>query len=294
MIILELFVYFESMGGEDYKGLIIVFFIFMVGLFCFFSGWLIDIVGWVLVMVFGFMVCVVCSLFYFLVFGVVGFFWLWFFYGFFIGFKFMVFFVFVVDIVFLYCWGEVMGILGVSMNLGFFIFLLVGSWLVLAYFIDLMFYVFFGLVLFFILILMGMKEMLFEWQVFWLGLLRVGWKDFFEFIVVLLVIIIGLFYVCFGVLFIVVFDQVDYLGMANKGLFFISFIVMGLLFCLIVGCFFDWFGWEFVLQLFFIFIVGVLVFLGYVNSFLMLMVGVGVFGFCIGVFGLIVFVWVVD
>lgn len=294
MIIPELPAYLESMGGEDYKGLIIALFTLMAGLSRPFSGRLTDTVGRVPVMVFGSMVCVVCSLLYPLVSGVAGFLWLRFFHGFSTGFKPTASSAFVADIAPCYRRGEAMGILGVSMNLGSSIFPPVGSWLVLAYSIDLMFYVSSGLALLSILILMGMKETLPERQAFRPGLLKVGWKDFLEPTAVPPAIIIGLSYACFGVLLTVVPDQADYLGMANKGLFFTSFTAMGLLSRLIAGRSSDRFGREPVLQLSLILTAGALVLLGYANSPLMLMVGAGALGFCTGVLGPTAFAWVVD
>ena len=294
MIIPELPAYLESMGGEDYKGLIIALFTLMAGLSRPFSGRLTDTVGRVPVMVFGSLVCVVCSLLFPLVSGVAGFLWLRFFHGFSTGFKPTASSAFVADIAPHYRRGEAMGILGVSMNLGSSIFPPVGSWLVLAFSIDLMFYVSSGLALLSILILMGMKETLPERQAFRPGLLRVGWKDFLEPTAVPPAIIIGLSYACFGVLLTVVPDQADYLGMVNKGLFFTSFTAMGLLSRLIAGRSSDRFGREPVLQISLILTAGALVLLGYANSPFMLMVGAGALGFCTGVLGPTAFAWVVD
>ena len=64
MIIPELPAYLTSLGGEDYKGLIISLFTITAGLSRPFSGKLADTIGRMPVMVIGTLVCVVCSLFY--------------------------------------------------------------------------------------------------------------------------------------------------------------------------------------------------------------------------------------
>lgn len=294
MIIPELPAHLESMGGAEYKGLIISLFTLMAGLSRPFSGRLTDTVGRVSVMVFGSLVCVVCSLLYPLVTGVAGFLWLRFFHGFSTGFKPTASSAFVADIAPYYRRGEAMGILGVSMNLGSSIFPPVGSWLVNAYSIDLMFYVSSGLALLSILILLGMKETLEDRQAFRPGLLKVGWQDFLEPSAVPPAIIIGLSYACFGVLLTVVPDQADYLGMGNKGLFFTSFTAFGLISRLVAGRSSDRFGREPILKISLVLTAVALVFLGYAGSPLMLMVGAGALGFCTGVLGPTAFAWVVD
>ena len=294
MIIPELPAYLESLGGAGYKGLIIALFTLMAGLSRPFSGRLTDTVGRVPVMVFGSLVCVVCSLLYPLVSGVAGFLWLRFFHGFSTGFKPTASSAYVADIAPVYRRGEAMGILGVSMNLGSSLFPPLGSWLVLAYSIDVMFYVSSGLALVSILILMRLKETLPEQQVFQPKLLRVGWKDFAEPTAVPPAVIIGLSYACFGVLLTVVPDQAEHLGLQNKGLFFTSFTAMGLLSRLLAGRSSDRFGRAPVLRVSLMLTAAALVFMGYAASPVMLMVASGALGFCTGVLGPTAFAWVVD
>ena len=64
MIIPELPAYLTSMGGEDYKGLIIALFTLTAGLSRPFSGRLTDTIGRRPVMYFGMIVCIICSLLY--------------------------------------------------------------------------------------------------------------------------------------------------------------------------------------------------------------------------------------
>ncbi|MCB0677887.1 MAG: MFS transporter, partial [Saprospiraceae bacterium] len=87
MIIPELPAYLSSLGGEDYKGLIISLFTLTAGLSRPFSGKLTDTIGRVPVMVIGTLVCVVCSLLYPFLSSVAGFLLLRLFHGFSTGFK---------------------------------------------------------------------------------------------------------------------------------------------------------------------------------------------------------------
>ena len=140
MIIPELPAYLTSLGGGDYKGLIIALFTLTAGLSRPFSGKLTDTVGRVPVMIFGTLVCVCCSLLYPLLTSVAGFLLLRLFHGFSTGFKPTASSAYVADIAPVYRRGEAMGILGVSMNMGASIFPPVGSWLAGAFSLNAMFF----------------------------------------------------------------------------------------------------------------------------------------------------------
>src|SRR3569833_1199529 len=87
MMIPELPGYLTKIGGGDHKGLIISLFTLMAGISRPFSGKLTDTVGRVPVMIFGSLVCVVCSFSYTIFTTVTGFLLLRFFHGFSTGFK---------------------------------------------------------------------------------------------------------------------------------------------------------------------------------------------------------------
>ena len=87
MMIPELPAYLTQLGGAEYKGLIIALFTLMAGISRPFSGKLTDTIGRVPVMIFGSLVCVVCSLLYPVLTSVSGFLLLRFFHGFSTGFK---------------------------------------------------------------------------------------------------------------------------------------------------------------------------------------------------------------
>lgn len=87
MVIPELPDYLTSLGGEDYKGLVISLFTLTAMASRPFSGKLTDTVGRIPVMVFGSAVCVVVALLYPLLASVSGFLTLRFFHGMSTGFK---------------------------------------------------------------------------------------------------------------------------------------------------------------------------------------------------------------
>jgi MFS family permease len=87
MIIPELPNYLSSLGGAEYKGLIIALFTLSAGLSRPFSGKLADKIGRIPVMIFGASVCFVVSLMYPLLSFVSGFLFLRFAHGFSAGFT---------------------------------------------------------------------------------------------------------------------------------------------------------------------------------------------------------------
>src|SRR6478752_6808678 len=87
MIVPELSSYLTSLGGADYKGLIISLFTVTAMLSRPFSGKLADRLGRKPVIIFGGVVCLICSLFYPWLTSLFGFFLLRFFHGFSTGFS---------------------------------------------------------------------------------------------------------------------------------------------------------------------------------------------------------------
>src|SRR6188768_4309876 len=87
MIIPELPAYLTSLGGAEYKGLIISLFTLTAMISRPFSGKLADKIGRVPVMIFGSTVCILCSLIYPWLTSVTGFLWLRLVHGFSTGFT---------------------------------------------------------------------------------------------------------------------------------------------------------------------------------------------------------------
>ena len=119
MLIPELPDHLTALGGADYKGYIIALFTLTAGISRPFSGKLTDAIGRVPIMVFGSLVCVVCSAFYPFMTTVFGFLLLRLVHGFSTGFKPTATSAYVADIVTMERRGEAMSALGISSSIGF-------------------------------------------------------------------------------------------------------------------------------------------------------------------------------
>jgi MFS family permease len=127
MLLPELPDYLTSLGGAEYKGLILALFTFTAGFSRPFSGKLTDTIGRVPIMVFGSLVCVVCSALYPFLTTVIGFLLLRLVHGFSTGFKPTATSAYVADVVPLHRRGEAMSVLGMSSSIGMSISPLIGS-----------------------------------------------------------------------------------------------------------------------------------------------------------------------
>lgn len=294
MIIPELPNFLSNLGGEDYKGLIISLFTLSAGLSRPFSGKLADTVGRIPLMIFGTLVCVVCSLLYPILTTVAGFLLLRFFHGFSTGFKPTAATAFAADIVPIHRRGEAMGIMGVSMNLGASLFPPLGSYLVLEYSMDIMFYVSSFIALVSIAMLMGLRETVTAPQKFRAGLLKLGSGEIIEPKALPVAFVTVFVYMTFGILLTISPDQADHLGMTNKGLLFTAFTIFALLSRLVAGRISDRYGRISVIKVAIVLIVLSLIYMGWAKTALHLMLAAGALGFSTGVAAPAVFAWVID
>jgi MFS family permease len=294
MIIPELPAYLASMGGEDYKGLIIALFTVTAGLSRPFSGKLTDTIGRVPVMIIGTLVCVVCSLFYPFVSTVFGFLLLRFLHGFSTGFKPTATTAYAADIVPVHRRGEAMGILGVSMNTGSSIAPPIGSALTMTFSIDAMFYASSALALISALILWGMQETLSDKEKFTLRHLKVTRHEIIDPVAIPPAIITVLTYFTFGVLLTIVPDQSVYVGLKNKGLFFMSFTACSVASRLVAGKASDKYGRLPIIKLAGLMMIGSLLFMGNATTPTTLLVASGLIGFSAGTLSPALFAWTID
>jgi MFS family permease len=223
MILPELPSYLSSLGGEDFKGLIIALFTLTAGLSRPFSGKLSDTVGRVPIMIFGTLVCVVCSLLYPLISSVLGFLLLRFFHGLSTGFKPTASTAYVADIAPPARRGEALGILSMSMNMGGALAPAFGSWLAQATSLNTMFMVSSGVALLSIAILVGLRETLSKKEPFHPRLLILSRKEVIEPSALDPAVVTALVYLGYGALLTVIPDQSEYFGLRNKGWFFFHF-----------------------------------------------------------------------
>jgi MFS family permease len=243
MLLPELPAYLTRMGGEDYKGYILALFTLMAGLSRPFSGKLTDTVGRVPVMIFGSLVCVVCSLLYPLISSVGAFLLLRFFHGFSTGFKPTGTAAYVSDIVPANRRAEAMGMIGLFSTIGLAMGPAIGGYISTRWNIGIMFQVSAVFALLSVVILAGgMRETLQNKQGFRFSTLKISRSEIFEPLVLAPVIITFLTYLSYGVLFTIIPDFSTYLGIQNKGLFFTFFTASSIGIRLLAGKVSDKYG----------------------------------------------------
>lgn len=249
MIIPELPDYLTSLGGADYKGYILALFTLTAGVSRPFSGKLSDTIGRVPVMIFGSLVCVICSALYPFLTTVAGFLLLRLLHGFSTGFKPTATSAYVADIVPLTQRGEAMSVLGMSSSIGFSIAPVIGSWVTGLVGINYMFGLSSFFALFSVIILVNnLKETLPKTQTFALKHLKINRFEIFEpkamptFIVQLLTSFAS------GAILILTPDLSIHLGMTNKGIFFAVFTFASLIIRLVAGKSSDKYGRILVLK----------------------------------------------
>lgn len=235
MIIPELPAYLTSLGGEDYKGLIIALFTLSAGLSRPFSGKLADKVGRIPVMMFGASVCFIVGLLYPLLSFVGGFLFLRFAHGFSAGFTPTGASAYVADIVPFQKRGEAMGIQSLFGSLGMAAGPAIGGWIASIWPIEILFYCAAFTAIFSILILTRLNETLEEKEPLRLSLFKLDRTEIIEKRVLLPSIILFLSVFSFGVVLTIVPDLSAHLGIKNKGLFFAVFTLSSLGIRLLAG-----------------------------------------------------------
>lgn len=229
MLIPELPDYLSSMGGAEYKGLIVALFTLTAGISRPFSGRLTDTLGRVPVMAVGSIVCFVCGILYPVLTTVSGFLFLRLIHGFSTGFKPTATAAYVADIIPRERWGEALGIHGLCFSTGMAIGPAIGSTIKLHFSMNMLFYASSVFALLSIVILMNMKETLKHKHRFSLHVLKISRKDIIAKEVLPAAIVTFLSYMAYGVILTLIPDWSHHLGIANKGLFFMVFTVTSLL-----------------------------------------------------------------
>lgn len=235
MIIPELPSYLTSLGGEDYKGLIIALFTLTAGLSRPFSGKLTDTVGRIPIMVFGSAVCLLAGVLYPILGTVLGFLLLRLFHGLSTGFKPTATSAYIADIAPPNKRGEAMGILGFFSSIGMASGPVLGSYIALVFSLEMMFYASSLLALGSVLVLIGMRETLPEKKKFNIRLMKVKKKDILEPRVFPSSIVLMFNVFAFGVVLTIIPDLSIYLGLTNKGIFFAIFTVASLMVRIFAG-----------------------------------------------------------
>ncbi len=294
MIIPELPSYLESLGGEDYKGLIIALFTLAAGLSRPFSGKLADTIGRIPVMIFGAVVCFICGFVYPWATSVLAFLVLRFFHGLSTGFKPTGTSAYVADVVPPTRRGEAMGILGLCGSLGMAAGPTIGSTIASAYSFTDMFYASSGAAILSIVILAGMKETLTDRQRFSPSLLRLSPREILEPRVIAPCIALIFTTFSYGVVLTITPDLSDSLGIDNRGLFFAFFTGASVSVRVLAGKASDKYGRLVILKIATLVMALGMSLIGFAQSVPMFLVGAVVFGLGAGMNTPTVFAWTID
>ncbi|KAF2328686.1 MFS transporter [Flavobacterium ginsenosidimutans] len=294
MMIPELPNYLSSLGGAEYKGLIISLFTLTAAISRPFSGKLTDKWGRVPVMAIGSSVCVVCGFLYPILSSVSGFLFLRLVHGFSTGFKPTSTSAYVADIIPQKRWGEALGMHGLCFSIGGALGPAVGSMIVNAYGMNVMFYSSSFLAFLSIIIVMNMKETLKVKEKLNKSMFIIGRKDIVDRNVFPAGIITFLSYTAFGLILTLIPDWSEHLGAQNKGLFFTAFTVTSVLVRFFAGKVSDRHGRTSVIFAGLIITAFALFVISEGRNIQMLLVGAGFYGIGTGILSPAISAWTID
>ncbi len=296
MLIPELPDYLSSLGGADYKGLIISLFTVTAGLSRPFSGRLTDRIGRVPVMAFGSLVCFVCGFFYPIVVTVFPFLFLRLIHGFSTGFKPTGTAAYIADIVPIHRRGEAMGMHGTMSSLGMAFGPALGSWIADTFSMNVLFYVSSMFALISIAILYNMKETLpkNKREKFSLNSLKITKEDVFDRKVLPAAIVVFLTYFAYGAVATLTPDLSKSIGLHNKGFYFMVFTCSSLFIRVVAGKFSDKNGRIDMIRWGCIALIISMIITACANDIYMFVFGAIVFGISSGILSPILQAWTID
>jgi MFS family permease len=294
MIIPELPSYLTSLGGAQYKGLIISLFTITAMISRPFSGKLADKIGRVPVMICGPIVCVICSALYPLISSVAGFLTIRLIHGFSTGFKPTGQTAYLSDVIPAGRRGEAMGLLGTAGTVGMAAGPALGGPIADGFGLDIMFYCssFFALVS--ILILLGVKETVKQKHPFSGDLLKIKKEDLFEPLVIAPCIVMILGAYAYGAVYTIIPDFGQFVGIKNKGLLFTYLTVASLAIRLIGGRASDKWGRKPVLRVVMLVITIAMIIIGMAETRLQLILGMALYGLAQGTASPTLMAWATD
>jgi len=294
MIVPELPNYLAQLGGEQYIGLIIALFTITAGASRPFSGKLADRIGRIPVMVFGAVVCGICSLLYPFIGSVFGFLTLRFFHGFSTGFKPTGTSAFIGDVVPVNKRGEALGIQGLFASLGMAAGPAIGGYLAQNFSLDFMFYTSSAAGFMSVIILIGMKETLSNPETFKTSLLKISRHEIIETRVLKPSFVLMLTVFSLGTVLTLIPEVSEHLGIKNKGLFFTTFTLSSLLIRFLAGRASDRYGRVIVLRFAALTLATATFLIALADSILFLLIAAAIFGIGVGTNAPTAVAWTID
>ncbi len=294
MVIPELPDYVSSLGGPEFKGLVIALFTLTAMLSRPFSGKLTDTIGRKPVMIFGAAVSLVAGLIYPVIGTVAALLLLRTFHGLSTGFNPTGTAAYVADIIPNNRRGEAMGILGLFNSVGMAVGPSVGGYISAAYGTESLFYTSAGVAFISVILLWRMRETMDNTQKFKPAMLKVKWTDFYEPRVLAPSITMLLTTFAFGTVLTIMPDFTVYLGFENKGIFFTVFVVSSLAIRLAAGKVSDRFGRVPVLKVSALAVALAMLSIGLAQTGTHLIIAGVLFGIAVGSNSPTVFAWTID
>lgn len=294
MIVPELPSYLTSLGGAEYKGLIISLFTVTALFSRPFSGKLADRVGRVPIVMAGSIVCFICSLIYPVLTTVAGFLLLRLIHGFSTGFTPTGQTAYLSDIIPAERRGEAMGLLGTAGTIGMAGGPALGGFLSNAFDVNAVFYCSSAFAFLSVIIVSNVKETLLEKHKFRLGLFKVDRQDLFEPRVIAPCIVMVLSAYAYGAVFTIMPDFGGYVGIQNKGLLFTYLTVASLTVRLVGGKASDYYGRKQVLLCSTILMAIAMLVVAFAENQLQLILGVTAYGFAQGATSPTLLAWATD
>lgn len=294
MIIPELPSYLTSLGGGEYKGLIISLFTITAMISRPFSGKIADKVGRVPTMLIGIVVCVLISLLYPLLTSVAGFLLLRLVHGFSTGFSPTGATAYLSDIIPPHKRGEAMGLLGTAGTVGMAAGLAIGPSIANDFGLNVMFYCSSAMAILSIVFLMGIKETLIVRQGFSTKIFKIHKRDLFEPKVLVPCLVMMLATYAYGAVFTVVPDFCLHLGIENKGLPFVFLTIFSLSIRLIAGKASDKYGRKKIVILSTLIIAAAMLVLALSTTPVMLITAIAMYGLAQGMTSPTLMAWATD
>ncbi|MEM8508690.1 MAG: MFS transporter [Bacteroidota bacterium] len=294
MLIPELPGYLSGLGGSEYIGLIIALFTLTAGFSRPFSGVLTDTIGRKPVMVIGAVVCVVCGILYPVLGSVAGFLFLRLFHGFSTGFTPTAIAAYVSDSIPAQRWGEAFGVQSLFFSTGLAVGPALGSWIKLHFSFNILFLSSSLMALLALILIARLQETLVNKERFRWRLLKISRKDIIAQEVFVPAVITFLSYTAFGMVLTLIPDWSEFLGIKNKGSFFIVFTITSLMVRFLAGKASDRLGRKPISMIGLLVLLVALLLMATLKSPEGLLFAAGIYGFSMGMLSPAVSAWTFD
>lgn len=294
LILPELNDFITHLGGKEYKGLIISLFTISAAISRPFSGKIADTVGRKSTMYIGTIICIVVTFLYPLSGSIAFFLFLRFMHGFSTGFLPTGATALITDILPTDKRGQGMGVFGTGISLGIGVGQFLGTPITQLITLDGLFFAAGILAMISILMVKSIKETLVKRQSFNWSIFRLRKDEFFEVNVLPVAMVMFLSAACSGILFVLSPDLSSYLGIENKGWFFMFYVISTISVRLTIGKLSDKIGRRKSLIIGMVFLIISMLMVAYATDVFSYTAASIVFGVATGINSPTLFAWMAD